>query len=487
MQRAVMALLLVAAAGGAAFAVQPTTVADSASVPVRPGRVVEHIDAIYDRQGRRIGSDIDSVSSDSLYWKDYYSTSYLKLSAKDQNPVPADRTGMAFQDNQTVVCMDPAGDCVYEVYGSTMRRFSTTDGSYTSYALTYSGNSACGTDGRYVYVPNGTSIYKYTTTGTYVNTTRIDFYTNEYAFAVTNDTVWAGDNSGVTYYGYACSRFNGDSLNYDATWNVGGGTGGAGMNIAFDGTYYYWAMGGYTSNSFKRFYADRTLCDSGMVSTDCRGVMCKLLPRVELDVACVAILVPPDSVDSGQTLTPQAVIRNVGTTEDTFDARFAIGADYSDTVSLTLAPGATDTVDFDDWQASELGTFAVTCSTMLAGDGNAGNDALHDSVVVGPFTGVHEHSHIPPVFSFGDVLPNPTSGWAAIRYGLPRPTEVRLSVYSTAGTLVRSLRSGVQDAGCYRESWDGRDENGRLVKAGVYLIRIDAGVSVATRKLVLER
>lgn len=181
------------------------------------------------------------------------------------------------------------------------------------------------------------------------------------------------------------------------------------------------------------------------------------------------------------------MIRNVGTAEDTFDARFAIGSDYADTVSLTLAGGATDTVDFADWHALHLGTFAVTCSTMLSGDANAGNDAVHDSVVVIPFTGVHEHSNMPAAFSLEDLLPNPTGGRVAIRYGLPRPTAVRLSVYSTAGTLVRALRSGVQDAGCYRVSWDGRDEQGREARAGVYLMRLEAGSSVATRKLVVQR
>jgi len=472
MQRTALVLLFVVAAAGIADAARPTTTTNSAPEPVRPRRVIEHIDA---------------VSSDSLYWKDYYSTSYLKSSAKDQNPAPADRTAMAFQDSQTVVSMDPSGDYVYEVYGSTMTRFSTVDGSYTSYTLAYIGNSACATDGQYVYVPNGTSIHKYTTTGAYVNTTTIDNSTNQYAFAVTNDTLWAGDVSGVTYYGYACSKFEGDTLSYDATWNVGGGTGGAGMNIAFDGTYYYWAMGGFTSNSFKRFYADRTLYDSGMVSTDCRGVMCKVAGLPRKDVACVAILAPPDSVDSGATVTPQAVVRNVGTDEETLDVRFAIGANYADTVSLTLAAGRTDTVEFTNWDALELGRFPVTCSTMLSGDAYAGNDAIHDSVEVVPFTGIHGRSDPLGVFFLDVVLPNPTGGRAAIRYGLPRPTEVSLSVYSTAGTLVRALQSGVQDAGCYRVSWDGRDEQGREVRSGVYLIRLEAGRFVANRKLVVHR
>ena len=107
-----MVLLLVVTAAGVAHAARPTTVTNSPPGPVSPRLVIEHIDAIYDPQGRRIGGDIDSVSTDSLYWKDYYSTTYLKSSSKDQNPAPADRTAMAFQDSQTVVCMDPTGDYV---------------------------------------------------------------------------------------------------------------------------------------------------------------------------------------------------------------------------------------------------------------------------------------------------------------------------------------------------------------------------------------
>ncbi|MBM3330334.1 T9SS type A sorting domain-containing protein [candidate division WOR-3 bacterium] len=487
MRKTVLALMLVAATAGVARAARPTTATNSTSDPVRTGRVTGHIAVLYDRAGKLVGGNSDAVSGDSLYWKSYNSTTYLKSSAKDHDPAPADRTAMAFQDNQTVVCMDPSGDYVYEVLGSTMRRFSTTDGSDTSFTLAYPGNGACGTDGQYVYVPRIDSIYKYTTTGTYVNTTKINFSTNQYAFAVTNDTLWAGDFSGVTYYGYACARFEGESLNYDATWNVGGGTGGAGMNIAFDGTYYYWAMGGYQSNTFKRFYSDRTLYTEGMVSTDCRGVMCKVVGSPRADVACVELLAPADTVDSGATITPQAVIRNVGTTDESFDAWFSIGSDYADTVSLRLAAGASDTVEFAGWEALDLGTLAVTCSTMLSGDVDSMNDAVHDSVEVVPFTGIRGRFDTHGLSLLDEVLPNPTSGRVAVSYRLPNPTEVRLSVYSSAGVPVWVLQRGVQDAGPHQVSWDGRDEQGRRVAAGVYLLRLEAGRLGATRKLVVHR
>jgi len=205
------------------------------------------------------------------------------------------------------------------------------------------------------------------------------------------------------------------------------------------------------------------------------------------DVRVTEILAPRDTVDSGASVTPRAAIRNSGSTEETFDVRFAIGSDYADTVSLTLAPGATDTADFEDWDALELGTFAVTCSTMLASDTNSANDAIHDSIVVSPFTGVAEQRGLPGVFSLDRVVPSPSAGMAVIRFGVPRPTPATLRIYSAAGTVVRTIYSSSLAPGYYSLDWNGRDVAGRLAGAGVYLVRFEAEGFAATRKLVLQR
>jgi hypothetical protein len=205
------------------------------------------------------------------------------------------------------------------------------------------------------------------------------------------------------------------------------------------------------------------------------------------DAGATAILAPRDTVDTGATVTPHGVIHNYGSSEETFDVRFAIGADYADTVSLTLASGATDTVDFADWTALELGTFAVTCSTMLASDTNTANDVVHDSVVVSPFTGVAEQRGLPKVFSLDRVAPSPSVGRAVVRFGVPRRTPATLSIYSAAGAVVRTLCSSSLAPDYYSLVWDGRDVTGRLAGAGVYLVRFEADGFTATRKLVLQR
>jgi hypothetical protein len=242
-------------------------------------------EVVYDRQGNEIAEGtVDAVSVDSLYWKNSSSTANLYYSPKTTNPSPTARTAMSFQNDQTTVCMDPDGDYVYEAYGSNLRRLSTVDGSATNYALPHNGNGACGNDGRHIYVPrsgSSSSIDKYTLTGTYVNTTTINVSPHDYGFAVARDTVWATNNTTgiVTYYGYACSRFTGDSISEDTMWRVGDVGGSTPMNIAWDGQYYYFVSGGYSSNAFFRFRTDRTVYTSGTFAGNARSVMCRI-PRM---------------------------------------------------------------------------------------------------------------------------------------------------------------------------------------------------------------
>ena len=160
---------------------------------------------------------------------------------------------------------------------------------------------------------------------------------------------------------------------------------------------------------------------------------------------------------------------------------------YADSATATLAAGATDTLTFTDWAAGTAGTYAVKCTTELAGDEDSANDLVEDSVIVRPSAGISEGRSLPLAFSLDQVLPNPTGGRASIRYGLPRPAVVNLSVYSTAGTLVNTITNGTQSPGWYTVTWDGRDSRNRKVGAGIYLLRLEAGPFTSTRKLVVQR
>jgi hypothetical protein len=205
------------------------------------------------------------------------------------------------------------------------------------------------------------------------------------------------------------------------------------------------------------------------------------------DVGAMVLVAPTDTVDTNAAVAPQAIVRNFGTSQETFLTRFAIGTAYTDTMTVTLVAGLTDTLVFANWVADSAGTFAMMCSTELAGDTYPNNDAVFESIVVYPMSGVEEGKGLPGAFGLDRAAPNPFGGTTAIRYALPRMTQARLSVYSATGALVRDLQKGVLKTGYYSSTWNGRDGFGRLVPSGIYLYRLEAGNYSATGKVLLSR
>jgi hypothetical protein len=91
-------------------------------------------------------------------------------------------------------------------------------------------------------------------------------------------------------------------------------------------------------------------------------------------------------------------------------------------------------------------------------------------------------------FALERVSPNPASSNAEIVVELAEDCEsVRLGVYDVSGCLVRLLANGPRMSGRHTDHWDGRDTRGRLVSAGVYLIRADAGSWTGVGKVVVVR
>lgn len=82
--------------------------------------------------------------------------------------------------------------------------------------------------------------------------------------------------------------------------------------------------------------------------------------------------------------------------------------------------------------------------------------------------------------------PNPFRDRTNLRLALAREAHVRVGVYDLVGRRVRTLADGVQPAGERTMSWDGRDDRGRTVAAGLYLVRFDgAGVRQSHRLIVM--
>lgn len=86
------------------------------------------------------------------------------------------------------------------------------------------------------------------------------------------------------------------------------------------------------------------------------------------------------------------------------------------------------------------------------------------------------------------VAPNPFSPHAAITFDRTEPGRVELTIHDVSGRLFRTLVDATLPAGRRTATWDGRDDGGRRVPAGVYVARLRvAGREIDRRKLTLLR
>ena len=90
-------------------------------------------------------------------------------------------------------------------------------------------------------------------------------------------------------------------------------------------------------------------------------------------------------------------------------------------------------------------------------------------------------------FQLEQNYPNPFNPSTTIRYSLPRPAKVTVSIHDVLGKKVDQLTSERQPAGAYLLVWDGSDQSGRELDSGVYFIRLQADSYGSTKKMVLIR
>lgn len=100
----------------------------------------------------------------------------------------------------------------------------------------------------------------------------------------------------------------------------------------------------------------------------------------------------------------------------------------------------------------------------------------------------------PKQFDLAPAYPNPASAqvgqeaMSAFRFSLPQASAVELRIYDLLGRQVRALAlKQFYAQGHHEIIWDGKDDRGHAVAAGVYLYRMLAPSFQATRKLVVMK
>lgn len=85
------------------------------------------------------------------------------------------------------------------------------------------------------------------------------------------------------------------------------------------------------------------------------------------------------------------------------------------------------------------------------------------------------------------VYPNPFNPQATVRLRVTQPGPARLQIFDLRGRCLRDLDLGHIAAGEHQVTWNGRDQAGRDMPTGIYMLRLTTADGGATAKAALVR
>ena len=98
---------------------------------------------------------------------------------------------------------------------------------------------------------------------------------------------------------------------------------------------------------------------------------------------------------------------------------------------------------------------------------------------------IQNEETLPSSYSLHQNYPNPFNPVTLLRYNLPVNSHVNITIFDILGREVKTMVNQYQNAGHRSITWNATNDYGNPVSAGVYLCRIQAGLYIQTKKMVL--
>jgi len=168
---------------------------------------------------------------------------------------------------------------------------------------------------------------------------------------------------------------------------------------------------------------------------------------------------------SGGSYDPNGVINS-------FDWNFHDG-------NIASGPGVSHTF-------TEVRTHTVT---LIVTDADGFKDMDYVIIRVAPeeeiITGVSKTHHEENLML--NIYPNPFNSYTNITFELISTSNVNIQIYDLEGKRVRHLFSGDLIPGSHKMSWNGQDDMGIEVPAGIYITKCIAGDHQQSKRIVFLR
>ena len=94
-------------------------------------------------------------------------------------------------------------------------------------------------------------------------------------------------------------------------------------------------------------------------------------------------------------------------------------------------------------------------------------------------------SPLPSQFALHQNSPNPFNPVTTIAFNIPEPTYVEIAIYDLLGGKVRTLVSKEMSPGFHSALWNGKDDEGRLVASGMFIVRMSSSLFMDVKKMLM--
>ena len=188
---------------------------------------------------------------------------------------------------------------------------------------------------------------------------------------------------------------------------------------------------------------------------------------------------------------------------------------FNEGTAITTAGQADPKISCTDIFGNTLGDWDGSFSDQLYVDGNMSVDPLFCSLIAGDDSrfflqdnsplalpesgcdtmgaleiGCASISHADPVphpmaMSSVSAYPNPFNPTTIIQFDLEQAQRVRVDVFNLHGSLVRNLSDEELPSGAHSIQWNGKDNGGRTMGSGAYIVVVESALDRHTKKLTM--
>jgi len=171
----------------------------------------------------------------------------------------------------------------------------------------------------------------------------------------------------------------------------------------------------------------------------------------------------------------------------TDDGLLVAGSNFSDSIAVGDGPifKINYLVNSDAPDGNVNMIFESAILTDIFGNYNLQFDSYNGIFVI---TGLStdDDTKIPDKFSMSANYPNPFNPVTNVDFTVSEAADVSFAIYSLLGQEVMSQKI-VYQPGTYILTWNGRDQMGNILPSGVYILKMESGNFLETRKLVLMK